>query len=69
MPSEERRRLAELVRGPDLDPGARWSVNGGDRGGDPAEDPPLRSGQARPSRADERDAVEEEDENLQITLF
>jgi DNA repair photolyase len=60
---EERRRLAQLVKGPDLDPDSRW------RGA--AEDAPMRRSEARPEQRPQRSAEDEQCDakEAQRTLF
>ena len=61
-PPEERRRLARLVHGPDLDPDARWRAGNGDRK-EIAERHANRQAERHPNRQAERHA------NRQETLF
>jgi DNA repair photolyase len=46
MPPEERRRLAELVKGPALDPDTRWRRKGKDPAPEEGGDAPMRGGQS-----------------------
>ena len=50
-PPEERRRLAQLVKGPDLEPNSRWRETG--------DDAPMRSGETRQRQPSQRAAEEE----------
>jgi DNA repair photolyase len=67
MAPEERRRLAELVKGPDLEPGARWRGRGEDPGPEEEDDgAPMRRGQSRPRPRGEEAAAFKDS---QTTLF